>query len=57
MRQGFRGLHVPLPFPPSEVNAWLLWGPDGWTLIDSGIDDTAMRALFARVLADPELGA
>lgn len=53
---GFLRLRVPLPFPPSEVNAWLLCGPDGWTLIDSGIDDEPTRALFARVLADPRLG-
>lgn len=53
---GLLRVRVPLPFPPSEVNAWLLAGADGWTLIDSGIDDEPTRALFARVLADPLLG-
>lgn len=48
-------IRVPLPFPPSEVNAWLLDDPDGWTLIDSGVDDAPTRALFSRVLADPRL--
>lgn len=48
-------IRVPLPFPPSEVNAWLLDGADGWTLIDSGVDDAPTRALFTRVLADPRL--
>lgn len=53
---GLLRVRVALPFPPSEVNAWLLAGSDGWTLIDSGIDDAPTRALFARVLADPLLG-
>ncbi|MFG1347770.1 MBL fold metallo-hydrolase [Xanthobacter autotrophicus DSM 431] len=53
---GLLRVRVPLPFPPSEVNAWLLSGPDGWTLIDSGIDDEPTRALFARALADTRLG-
>jgi len=48
-------VRVPLPFPPSEVNAWLLSGPDGWTLVDSGVDDAPTRALFTQVLADPLL--
>lgn len=48
-------VRVPLPFPPTEVNAWLLSGPDGWTLIDSGVDDAPTRDLFTRVLADPLL--
>ncbi|MFG1304789.1 MBL fold metallo-hydrolase [Xanthobacter autotrophicus] len=52
---GLLRVRVPLPFPPSEVNAWLLAGPDGWTLVDSGIDDAPTRALFTRVLADPLL--
>lgn len=47
---------VPLPFPPRDVNAWLLPGPSGWTLIDSGVDDAPTRALYERVLADERLG-
>lgn len=53
---GLMRVRVPLPFPPTEVNAWLLDDGDGWTLVDSGVDDPATRALFARVLADPALG-
>lgn len=48
-------IRVPLPFPPSEVNAWLLRDSDGWALIDSGIDDPATRAMFEHVLASPLL--
>lgn len=52
----FLRIQVPLPFPPGEVNAWLLRDGDGWALIDSGIDDPATRALFERALASPLLG-
>lgn len=52
----FLRVKVPLPFQPREVNAWLLPGPDGWTLIDSGVDDAPTRALYERVLADRRLG-
>lgn len=49
-------LKLPLPFPPWDVNAWLFPGPDGWTLIDSGVHDAPTRALYERVLADRRLG-
>ncbi|TCT02688.1 MBL fold metallo-hydrolase [Aquabacter spiritensis] len=52
---GLLRVRVPLPFPPSEVNAWLLSDVGGWTLIDSGVDDAPTRALFSDVLADPIL--
>lgn len=53
---GILRVEVPLPFPPREVSAWLLSGEDGWTLIDSGVDDARTRDIFSRVLADPRLG-
>ncbi len=53
---GLLRVRVPLPFPPSEVNAWLLSDANGWTLIDSGVDDAPTRALFTDVLSDPMLG-
>ncbi|GLI20867.1 MULTISPECIES: MBL fold metallo-hydrolase [Hyphomicrobiales] len=53
---GILRVRVPLPFPPREVSAWLLSGADGWTLIDSGVDDAPTRDIFTRVLADPRLG-
>ncbi|MEP9378657.1 MBL fold metallo-hydrolase [Aquabacter sp. CN5-332] len=52
---GLLRVRVPLPFPPTEVNAWLLADAGGWTLIDSGVDDAPTRALFTDVLADPML--
>lgn len=53
---GILRVDVRLPFPPHQVNAWLLSGENGWTLIDSGIDDAHTRDIFTRVLADPRLG-
>lgn len=50
-------IRLPLPFPPREVNAWLLGGSDGWTLIDCGIDDAPTRAIFTNVLSDSRLRA
>lgn len=52
---GLLRVRVPLPFPPREVNAWLLAQDDGWTLIDSGVDSPETRALFEQALADPLL--
>ncbi|OYW52860.1 MAG: MBL fold metallo-hydrolase [Rhizobiales bacterium 12-68-15] len=52
---GMLRVRVPLPFPPTEVNAWLLACGEGWTLIDSGVDSSSTRALFEAVLADPML--
>ncbi len=52
---GVLRIRIALPFPPSEVNAWLLRTEQGWTLIDCGVDDPTTRALFEAVLADPLL--
>lgn len=52
---GILRVRVPVPFPPSEVNVWLLSGSDGWAVIDAGVDSPSTRALFERVLADPHL--
>lgn len=52
---GLLRIRIALPFPPSEVNCWLLRDGAGWTLIDCGVDDAETRALFEAVLADPLL--
>lgn len=52
---GLLRVRVPLPFPPTEVSAWLLEDGAGWTLIDSGVDSPATRAQFDAVLAHPLL--
>lgn len=52
---GLLRVRVPLPFPPTDVSAWLLEDGAGWTLIDSGVDSPATRAQFEAVLAHPML--
>ncbi|WP_127089960.1 MBL fold metallo-hydrolase [Aquabacter cavernae] len=52
---GLLRIRIALPFPPTEVNAWLLRDAEGWTLIDCGVDDARTRALFEAVFTDPLL--
>ncbi|HLL81826.1 MAG TPA: MBL fold metallo-hydrolase, partial [Longimicrobium sp.] len=40
---GVHRVSVPLPFPPSEVAAWLLEDDAGHTLVDTGIDTPPAR--------------
>ena len=41
---GIRWLRLPLPWALDHVNAYALEDPDGWTIIDTGIDSKRMRA-------------
>ncbi|HEY0037609.1 MAG TPA: MBL fold metallo-hydrolase [Longimicrobium sp.] len=43
MAPGVHRLSVPLPFPPSEVAAWVIEGDDGHVLVDTGIDTPPAR--------------
>ena len=47
---GIWWLRLRLPFALDHVNVWLLEDGDGWTLIDTGVSDTATRAVWERVL-------
>ncbi|WP_431283597.1 MBL fold metallo-hydrolase [Humitalea sp. 24SJ18S-53] len=51
---GLLWLRMPLPFPPSHVNLWLLEDGDGWFAIDAAGDYPDLRdhweAIFATVL-------
>lgn len=40
---------LPLPFALDHVHVWLLQDPDGWTLVDTGLDDQASRARWQRL--------
>jgi glyoxylase-like metal-dependent hydrolase (beta-lactamase superfamily II) len=40
---GVHRLSVPLPFPPREVAAWVIDGPEGHVLVDTGIDTPGGR--------------
>lgn len=43
----------PLPFRLNHVNVWLLKETDGWTVIDTGCDTSAIRAAWETLLAGP----
>lgn len=44
---GVRWLRLPLPFELNHINVWLLADGDGWTLVDTGLDDAAVREAWA----------
>lgn len=52
---GLFWLRLPLPFALDHVNLWLLrdeWdGRQGWTVVDCGIDNPALRAQWEQVIA------
>jgi glyoxylase-like metal-dependent hydrolase (beta-lactamase superfamily II) len=43
---GVRWLRLPVPGPLRHINVWLLDDGPGWTLIDTGMDDPAARAVW-----------
>lgn len=43
VRPGVYRLTLPLPFTTDHVNVWALKGDDGWTFIDTGLDDEPSR--------------
>ncbi len=43
---------LPLPFALDHVHVWLLQDPEGWTLVDTGLDDQASRARWERLEAE-----
>lgn len=46
-----RWIRMPLPFALDHINLWLLRGPDGWTIIDTGIHTEATLAAWETLLA------
>ncbi|MDD7969495.1 MBL fold metallo-hydrolase [Roseinatronobacter alkalisoli] len=49
-------LRLALPMALDHVNAFVLDDGDGWTLFDTGFDDTATRDTWASLLAGPLQG-
>ena len=49
---GLHWLRLPLPFRLDHVNVYLLEAEDGWTIVDTGVDDARTRALWQEVLRD-----
>lgn len=48
---GIFWLRMPLPFQLDHVNLWLLRDGDGWTIVDAGFPDDAVRATWRQVIA------
>jgi len=43
---------VPIPIPLRYVNCYLLRGPSGWTLVDTGFHDSLAEGAWPRAFAD-----
>lgn len=43
-------LRLPLPFQLDHINVWLLRDGDGWTIIDTGFPDDAVRQTWQQVI-------
>ena len=49
---GVHRVTMPLPFALDHVQIWLLGDEEGWTLVDTGIDDRATRTRWERLEAE-----
>lgn len=43
-------LRMPLPFQLDHINLWLLRDGDGWTIVDTGFPDDAVRATWSQII-------
>ncbi|MCK8784102.1 MBL fold metallo-hydrolase [Roseomonas sp. NAR14] len=46
VRPGLHWARMPLPFPPTHVNVWLLEDGEGWLLVDTAVRNEATTALW-----------
>jgi glyoxylase-like metal-dependent hydrolase (beta-lactamase superfamily II) len=53
---GLRWMRFPLPFPPHDVNVWLLEDGPGWLAIDAAIANDATRGHWRTALAGEATG-
>lgn len=44
-------VRMPLPFQLDHINLWLLRDGDGWTIVDTGFPDDAVRATWRALIA------
>jgi glyoxylase-like metal-dependent hydrolase (beta-lactamase superfamily II) len=49
---GLTWLRMPLPFALNHINLWLLRDGDGWTVVDTGYNNDAIRAHWLRILGE-----
>lgn len=47
---GIFWLRMPLPFQLDHINLWLLRDGDGWTIVDTGFPDDAVRETWRTIL-------
>jgi len=47
---GVRWLRMPLPFELDHINLWLLEDGEGWTIVDTGVGNSATRELWEDVV-------
>ena len=43
---GIHWLRMPLPFQLNHINLWLLRDGDGWTIVDTGFANDAVRDIW-----------
>ncbi len=44
--EGVFWLRMPIPFSLDHINLWLLRDGDGWTIVDSGVDQESCKAVW-----------
>jgi len=49
-------VRLPLPFALNHVNCYLLRGPDGWTILDTGLNWSQARAGWQAALGELNIG-
>jgi glyoxylase-like metal-dependent hydrolase (beta-lactamase superfamily II) len=54
---GIRWARLPLPFRLNHVNVWILQEPDGFSIVDCGVDTLEMRSLWETMLSGPLAGS
>lgn len=52
IRDGLFWMRCALPFELKHINLWLIEGPDGWSIIDAGLNSPDTRAQWDAVFAD-----
>lgn len=48
---GLLWVRLPLPYRLNHVNAWAIDGRNGWTIVDTGVNDARTRAAWDALLA------
>lgn len=54
---GLHWLRMPLPFPLAHINLWLLDDGDGYSIVDTGVDDESTRQVWRSAVEQIVAGA